>query len=187
MSKQRWCAIAAAAAVATAVAAGSAPAAPKPTRPKPVSIAKQLTATKAALDKYRSVDVAKEDGYAPASPCEQMPKSQGASWWGGAMGVHFVNPALMKPGPLVAAKPPVLVYIPTAGGGFRLVAAEYFKPDADQSLKTDGDRPTLFGRAFDGPMLGHSPDMPMHYDLHVWLWQRNPSGLFAPYNPDLSC
>ena len=39
--------------------------------------------------------------------------------------------------------------------------------DADQNLTTDGDRPSLFGRAFDVPMLGHSPTMPIHYDLHT--------------------
>jgi hypothetical protein len=103
------------------------------------------------------------------------------------MGVHFVNQALMKPGPIDATKPPVLTYAPTPGGGFELLAAEYFKPDADQNVKTDGDRPSLFGRAFDGPMLGHSPGMPIHYDLHVWLWKHNPSGVFSPWNPDASC
>ena len=29
--------------------------------------------------------------------------------------------------------------------------------------------------------------MPVHYDLHVWLWKHNPSGVFAPFNPDASC
>jgi len=29
--------------------------------------------------------------------------------------------------------------------------------------------------------------MPVHYDLHVWFWHDNPSGLFAPFNPALSC
>src|SRR5512132_574547 len=30
--------------------------------------------------------------------------------------------------------------------------------------------------AVDGPMPGHSPTMPIHYDLHGRLWQDNPSG-----------
>ena len=92
----------------------------------------------------------------------------------------------MRSGKLDPAKPPVLVYAPTANGGFQLVAAEYFKPDADQNVKTDDDRPSLFARAFDGPMLGHAPGMPSHDDLHVWLWKHNPSGTFAPWNPDVS-
>jgi hypothetical protein len=56
-------------------------------------------------------------------------------------------------------KPEILTYVPTAND-LVLLAAEYFKADADQDLSTDGDRPTLFGRAFDGPMLGHAPGMP---------------------------
>jgi hypothetical protein len=29
--------------------------------------------------------------------------------------------------------------------------------------------------------------MPIHYDLHVWVAQQNLSGLFAPFNPAISC
>ena len=74
-----------------------------------------------------------------------------------------------------------------AGGRLELVAAEWFKPDADQDVTTDHDRPTLFDRAFDGPMLGHGGGMPIHFDLHVWLWKRNPSGIFASWNPAVVC
>jgi hypothetical protein len=154
----------------------------------PAGIAKQLDKTKAALAKYQSVDAAKADGYAMASPCEFFPGGAGnASSDEGGMGIHFVNNAIVQSGKNLPTKPPILVYAPAAGGGLQLVAAEYFKADADQNVKTDPDRPTLFGRAFDGPMLGHAPGMPIHYDLHVWLWKHNPSGVFAPWNPDVSC
>jgi hypothetical protein len=26
-----------------------------------------------------------------------------------------------------------------------------------------------------------------HYDLHVWLYRDNPAGVFAQFNPDVSC
>jgi len=153
----------------------------------PAGIAKELARTKAALDKYQSVAVAKAAGYVASSPCAFSLAGAGEeSSHPGGMGIHYTNDALLK-GPLTPSKPPVLVYAPTADGGLQLVAAEYFKPDADQNVKTDGDRPTLFGRQFDGPMLGHAPGMPIHYDLHVWLWKHNPSGIFAPWNPDVSC
>lgn len=153
----------------------------------PAGIARQLAAAKSALDEYQSVDAAKADGYQPASPCEFFPDGAGnASSDQGGMGVHFVNGAIMAAGKIDPKRPPILVYQPV-NGGFQLVAAEYSKPDADQDLSTDGDRPSLFGRAFDGPMLGHAPGMPKHYDLHVWLWKRNPSGMFAPWNPDVTC
>jgi hypothetical protein len=29
--------------------------------------------------------------------------------------------------------------------------------------------------------------MPVHYDLHVWLWQDNPAGMFALFNPTVTC
>ena len=153
----------------------------------PKGIAKQIAKAKAALDKYENVATAKADGYQVGSPCVMTPSDPNQTSYGGTMGVHFVNPGLMKPGPLDPTKPPILVYEPESDGSFQLVAAEYFKPDADQNVKTDGDRPTLFGRAFDGPMQGHSPGMPIHYDLHVWLWRHNPSGMFAPFNPDAHC
>jgi hypothetical protein len=169
-----------------AVLTGTAAASTTHTTTSHGALTAQLKKVKAALAKYRSVDAAKADGYVATGPCQMTPASAGASWWAGAMGVHFVNDALTRqaPNPL---KPAILVYLPTASGGFQLAAAEYFKADADQNLKTDADRPTLFGRAFDGPMKGHAPGMPIHYDLHVWLWKHNPSGTFAPFNPDASC
>ena len=36
-------------------------------------------------------------------------------------------------------------------------------------------------------MLGHNPKMPIHYDLHVWLYRHNPAGKFAMWNPTVSC
>jgi hypothetical protein len=54
------------------------------------------------------------------------------------------------------------------------------------------------GRSFDGPMQGHNlvqawpsevhlTPQPWHYDLHVWLWEENPDGIFAQYNRRVSC
>ena len=71
-----------------------------------------------------------------------------------------------------------------------MVGVEYFEP----YLGLAADAPTLFGRTFEGPMdaehrpPGH-PDYsgPDHYDLHVWLWQGNPDGIFAEFNPNVSC
>jgi hypothetical protein len=100
------------------------------------------------------------------------------------MGFHYVSGAALADGKLDPARPEILLYAPGPSGPV-LIGAEYFKPDADQDLQTDNDRPTLFGRAFDGPMLGHTPTMPKHYDLHGWFFTRNPSGMFAVWNPDV--
>ena len=84
-------------------------------------------------------------------------------------------------------KPEILVYEPTPSGKLRLGAIGYFQADADQDLATDPDRPQLFSMPFDGPMLGHETGMPVHYDLHVWLYRHNPAGLFAMWNPRVRC
>ncbi len=149
----------------------------------PQGIAAQLAQVKTANDRYSSVDAAKADGYVPASPCESRP---GTGFPAGGMGFHHINPAAAGDQVINALKPELLLYAPTPSG-LELIGVEYFKADADQNLSTDADRPTLFGRAFDGPMLGHAPGMPIHYDLHVWLYKPNPSGMFAVWNPAVSC
>ena len=138
----------------------------------------ELQAVREATAKFHSVDQALAAGYVPASPCEKSPA--------GTMGIHYVNPRLLAPG-LEPLTPEILIYLPNADGSLKLVAVEYMKIDADQNLATDSDRPFLFGQAFQGPMLGHNPTMPIHYDLHVWIHESNPNGVFAQWNPAISC
>ncbi|MFP5322320.1 MAG: hypothetical protein ACLGIC_10805 [Acidimicrobiia bacterium] len=83
-------------------------------------------------------------------------------------------------------RPEILLYVPT-DAGLQLAGVEYFKADADQDLATDDDRPRLMGHEFDGPMEGHEPGMPVHYDLHAWVYAHNPDGELAPWNPAVSC
>ncbi len=137
-----------------------------------------LAALRRDLRPYQDVRRALADGFVPVSECTESPA--------GGMGVHFLNPARAT-APLDATKPAILLYLPTSDGGYRLLGAEWFQADADQNLGTDDDRPSLWGQPFDGPMLGHEPGMPIHYDLHVWLYDANPAGVFAPWNPTVSC
>jgi hypothetical protein len=136
-----------------------------------------LASIRSATAKYHDVNVALADGYIPVSPCEASPA--------GTMGIHYLNPGLVG-GPIDRLHPQILLYLPTADG-LELVGVEYFRPDADQNLSTSSDRPSLLGQPFNGPMVGHNPQMPIHYDLHVWLWKHNPAGMFAIWNPALSC
>jgi len=136
-----------------------------------VAVIRQVTA------KYHDINVALADGYVPASECTVSPD--------GGMGVHYMNPRLTRQ-PVDLRHPAILLYLPTADGA-ELLGVEYFKADDDQNLGTDDDRPSLLGHAFDGPMLGHNPLMPIHYDLHVWVWKHNASGMFSQWNPAVSC
>jgi len=98
----------------------------------------------------------------------------------GGMGIHFVNPALSSDLVVDELTPEVLLYIETEEG-LKLVGVEYFAVNVGQSA------PELFGHPFEGPMPGHAPDQPEHFDLHVWLWQANPDGIFTAFNPNVKC
>jgi hypothetical protein len=140
-----------------------------------------------ALEKYHDPYVAVRDGYLSTIGCVHYPKPGGAGQIAfaiGGMGIHFLNPELIGPVP-DQMRPTILLYEPS-GDKLRLVGAEWFIP-LSTGIK---ERPTLFGRPFDGPMEGHEPLMPHgmhHYDLHVWLWKENSAGLFSPTNPSLTC
>ncbi len=139
---------------------------------------KQLAKARRATARYHDVRKAEAAGYISTVECVSSPQ--------GTMGVHYVKPSLID-GTLDIEQPEVLVYLPKRNGDLRLVAVEYMVPDADQDLATDADRPVLFGSGFDGPMPGHGPGMPVHYDLHAWVWQPNPTGMFEEWNPTISC
>ena len=139
----------------------------------------QLNDVRAATARYHSVEQAEKAGYIVEDICVSSPL--------GGMGYHAGNPALMADDAIDPLQPEILVYAPKENGKLELVAVEYWKRDADQLLFTSGDRPVLFGRGFDGPMPGHNPTMPVHYDLHVWLYRDNPRGIFVSFNPDVVC
>jgi len=138
-----------------------------------------LKATKAAAANFHSIGQAEAAGYTLASPCIESPA--------GGMGFHYENAALMADDAIDPLRPEILVYAARGNGKLELVAIEYWKRDADGSLLTAGDRPSVLGQWFDGPMPGHSPVMPVHYDLHAWLYEPNASGTFAQFNPAVHC
>jgi hypothetical protein len=152
-----------------------------------VELPADLVAVRAALDKYKDPILAVHDGYFSSVACLEY--SYGMSGHGtmdykaGGMGVHFLNAANIGP-VLDPMKPQVLIYEPV-GDKFVLAAAEWFVPTA-----VSKDPPTIFGQVLQGPMEGHEPVLPAalyHWDLHVWLWKTNPSGLYSSTNPDLKC
>jgi hypothetical protein len=149
--------------------------------------APDLAAVRSALKKYEDPYVAVHDGYFSSVGCVEIgkPGAPGhVAYKPGGMGIHFLNLSLVGPVP-DPTKPPVLLYEPV-GGKLRLTGAEWFVPLAT-GVK---ERPTLWGHPFDGPMTGHPPLLPMelhHYDLHVWLYKKNPLGMFAPTNPEVKC
>ncbi len=139
-----------------------------------------LAAVRNATARYHDVDKAIADGYLPPDPnaCVGVPGL-------GVMGIHSANPTLAMNQTVDPLRPEVLLYLPKRGGGFKLIGVEYVVPLAGPSDPLP--RPSVLGQSFQGPMAGHEPGMPWHYDLHVWAWSPNPAGTFAQFNPRLSC
>jgi hypothetical protein len=178
---RRLAAVLAATCVAVNAAAGTAVA---QTPDEPSGRARLTSGQRAVLldatRRFRDVKRAIAAGYRPTEDC--VPE----------MGYHYANPALARDTNIDPVLPEILVYLPAAGGSVRLAALEYFRADADGAVKTAEDRPTLFGHPFNGPMAGHplppgQPPMPVHYDLHVWLYQTNPDGDLTSENPKANC
>jgi hypothetical protein len=138
-------------------------------------LSSELKGVKAATARFRSVVEAERAGYVRMSPC--IPGE----------GIHFDNAALMEDEDIDPEQPEILLYELKRNGRLRLVGVEYFKVDADQDLSTASDRPSIFGRPFDGPMPGHFPGQPVHYDIHVYIWDPSPSGVFVFPNPRVTC
>lgn len=111
----------------------------------------------------------------------------------GGMGVHYLNPGLAPElfaadavPAIDASTPELLVYAPGPSGQVRLVALEYL------TLKASWDShhaapPSLFGQPFDITLAGNRYGLPDFYSLHAWIWNPNPTDLFAPYNPRVDC
>lgn len=95
----------------------------------------------------------------------------------GAMGYHHQNTALMDD-VLDIEQPEILTYERTAEGGYELTGVEYIVPFSAWARETP---PQILGQP-----LRREPSLGIWY-LHVWVWRDNPSGLFADWNPNVSC
>ena len=147
-----------------------------------------LAAVREASAAYHDPDTAVADGFLATDACVSSPA--------GTMGFHYFNPGRVMDGAVSVEEPEVLVYHPGPDGPM-LGAVEYFFPIVIDGAPWFGDEPPpadktpaapiLFRRAMNGPMAGHEPGMPWHYDLHAWVWSHNPDGMFADFNPALSC
>ena len=129
------------------------------------------------------------DGYglfkdAAGIACIAMPPMPGMA--GGAMGIHFVNGAYVGTTEVDPAKPEALVYEPEGNGKLRLVALEYVTFQAAWDA-THSSPPSLFGQTFNFTPAPNRYGLPAFYSLHAWIWKNNPEGMFAMWNPDVSC
>jgi hypothetical protein len=100
----------------------------------------------------------------------------------GAMGYHYFNKALIDDLVVDPLKPEGLVYESLPNGELKLVSVEYVVPGANSNPPGVSQPPSVLG-------------MPMHilvpavgfYIHHAWVWKHNPAGMFADWNPEVTC
>lgn len=131
----------------------------------------QLAAVRRATAPFHEMAVAADAGYdAPLTPCWYYGSE-------GAMGYHYGNPDLIDGTPELL-RPEILAYAPDHDGNLHLAAIEYIVPIP---MWAGSEPPSLLGQEFErNDALGL-------YALHLWLWRNNPNGMFADWNPRVSC
>ena len=138
-----------------------------------------LTIVRESTERFKDVAVAQAEGYALQFGCVSGSDE-------GAMGLHYVNGALVNSGVLDATRPQIVIYEPTPSGGLQLIGADYLVLADAWNAKHSGP-PELMGQLFH---LFESPNrfgLPAFYTLHVWAWKENPKGSFVNWHPNVSC
>ncbi len=145
----------------------------------PGSLGPQIAQVRQATVQFRQVANAQAAGYAQFLGCIDEPGQ-------GAMGIHFVNGNFVGDTVLDPLHPEALVYQPGEYGQLKLVALEYivFQDAWDAQSST---LPMLFGQTYHLVTSPNRYGLPAFYELHVWAWRNNPSGMFYEWNPKVSC
>jgi len=165
-----------------------------------------LAAVRAATEKFQDVNVALAAGYLrdPFDLCDTA-QMMGRPAELGAMGVHYFRPDLLgitaPPDPRVTGTgthtdfvtPAILIYEPQADASMELVAVENLVWVDAWTAAGQDELPSFHGVPYD--RMQDDPATPAdeahqfqpHYDRHVWLYRENPNGVFAPFNPAVSC
>ena len=141
----------------------------------------------AADDLVKTLRASLGNSYRDSPPPGYVPDPYCASGEnGGAVGIHFVNGALVD-NVLNAAEPEVLYYEPLPGGKIRLAGAEY------AYFELPFGDPPVTPQHLEGHLLNYmvAPNrfgIPFDWlRLNVWAWKPNPNGTFAGDNPNVSC
>lgn len=145
--------------------------------PAPVELARDLASLRQATARFHDFAAAQDAGYdTELTPC----------WYHselGGMGYHYANMDRLADPTARLLEPEALMYEPGPAGQMRLVGMEYIVPIGawEESQGEGAPPPSVLGQDF---MANETLGL---YVLHVWLWRHNPAGLFADWNPMVSC
>ena len=136
------------------------------------SVAQDLATLRRVTAPFPQFETAMGAGWsAQITPCMSDPSA-------GGMGFHYGNVGLID-GSVQVDQPELLLYAPEKNGRMRLVAVEYIIPYTFHARSAAP--PVLFGQEF------KQNDTFQLWGLHAWVWEENPSGMFASWNPRVTC
>jgi hypothetical protein len=112
----------------------------------------------------------------PLLDCMELPGT-------GGQGQHYGNMNRIPNAVIEEFAPELVMYEPQKNGRMRLVGIEFIIPFAflPYTQESAANPPSLHGIDF---MPNQGLEL---WALHVWLWKHNPSGMFASWNPDVTC
>jgi len=140
--------------------------------PSDAGLEDELATLRRAVAPYHRLAAAQEAGWTVLVPrCRDNQPEGGMGW-------HFANPAYVD-GALDVREPEALIYEPQKDGSMRFVAVEFVVPFAIRAA--DAEPPELLGETF---LQNFGDELWM---LHVWVGRNNPNGMFATWNPTVSC
>lgn len=147
--------------------------------------ADDLQLAKAATARFNSLAQAAEAGYGlpPEGPLHECIAAFDGS---GAMGFHHINGALLDT-TIDPTQPEALVYGPDGHGNVHLVALEYVVFEEPWVAEHGATIPSLFGEDFMYVPAPNRYEVPAFFALHAWIWEHNPAGTFAAFNPNVAC
>ena len=135
------------------------------------ALERKLAELRRSTDRYQRFAAAQADGYTvEVTQCMEDATR-------GGMGYHYAKEALIDGG-VIEAKPEVLLYEPRGKGRMRLVGVEFIIPFTAWTAPAP---PTLYGQTF-----ARNETFEV-WALHVWVWRKNPKGMFADWNPKVNC
>jgi hypothetical protein len=150
----------------------------------------ELAQVRAATARFHRVEEAIEAGYELGwvngsgvriiTGCVSHPTA-------GAMGYHYINEELMSDLAVDPLEPEALVYESAPDGGLKLVAVEWIVRGPQSNppgVPAGAPPPAVLG--MDMHILVPPPG-PAFYLMHAWIWKHNPAGMFADWNPKVTC
>ena len=158
-----------------------------PSGPANAGLRDDLAQVRRATARFHDVDTAKEAGYElgwlnGAVPAVRMITHCVANPTLGAMGYHYFNAELMADEEVNLLEPEVLVYETGDDGELELVAVEWAARGPNTIPAGPAEAPIVLGM----PLHILVPAVGFHI-MHAWVWKPNPAGMFADFNPDVSC